>query len=71
MSNHSTLLLDFMEKMKDRKRRFRFENAWLKESECREIVVGNWERSVSGHIQDKIQLCSGDLWIWGIKSDYS
>ena len=40
-SDHSALFLDFMEKPKIRKRRFRFENAWLKEAECREIVVSS------------------------------
>ena len=66
-SDHSALFLDFMERPRIRRRRFRFENAWLKEAECKGIVVSSWERSVNGHIQEKIKQCSGDLQIWGEK----
>ena len=37
-SDHSALFLDFLVGQAIRKRRFRFENVWLKEAECRTLV---------------------------------
>lgn len=47
------------------KRRFRFENAWLTDPMCRQLVWDSWESNVGGDIQDKIKLCGENLQQWG------
>ena len=64
-SDHSALLLDFLETKISRHRRFRFENAWIKEKDCRKLVGVRWSRSGKGNIQDKITECGHDLRVWG------
>ncbi|CAH9083997.1 unnamed protein product [Cuscuta epithymum] len=48
-----------------RRRRFKFENVWLKEADCREVVVRGWfmrrERGVVGQIED----CRREVGSWG------
>ncbi|KAM6558835.1 uncharacterized protein LOC133033269 [Cannabis sativa] len=44
---------------------FRFENAWLREPLCKQLVEGCWEGSGSLTIQDKIQKCGEVLGKWG------
>ena len=60
-SDHSALLLDFLEKTVSRQRRFRFENAWIKEDDCRHLVGVSWSRNGRSNIQDKIAECGHDL----------
>ena len=64
-SDHSALLLDFLERKVSRQRRFRFENAWIKEEDCRHLVGVSWSRNGRSNIQDKIAECGHDLRVWG------
>ncbi|KAH9786019.1 reverse transcriptase domain-containing protein [Citrus sinensis] len=47
--------------------RFRFENVWLRESDCEAVVQRSWSSSAGFPIQHKLAVCGGDLWIWGGK----
>lgn len=65
-SDHSPLLLvPEVNNKFTAKRRFRFENAWLTDPMCRQLVWDSWESNVGGDIQDKIKLCGENLQQWG------
>lgn len=40
-----------------KKRRFKFENVWLKEDKCRQIFKHGWEDAGRGEIMEKIVFC--------------
>lgn len=46
-------------------RRFRFENAWVREPMCKQIVQDNWEMHSTDPLQRKIKCCSTALAEWG------
>lgn len=46
-------------------RRFRFENAWLKDPLCYEIVKDCWNADEGGSIFTKLNLCATKLASWG------
>uniref|UniRef100_A0A803QGE0 Reverse transcriptase domain-containing protein n=1 Tax=Cannabis sativa TaxID=3483 RepID=A0A803QGE0_CANSA len=46
-------------------RSFRFENAWLREPMCREVVRSNWEALNGRDLMDKIKSCGEALEVWG------
>nr|GLL21981.1 uncharacterized protein LOC109150438 [Ipomoea trifida] len=48
-----------------RHRRFCFDNAWLREDKCREIISNSWDRSVGHDVLHRIAVCGEDLWKWG------
>lgn len=48
-----------------RRRKFKFENLWIKESRCREVVLNSWVHSHGLDLQSKLELCSRNLWNWG------
>ncbi|XP_019189731.1 PREDICTED: uncharacterized protein LOC109184143 [Ipomoea nil] len=55
---------------RSRKRRcFKFENYWLKETRCREIVHQSWSNSQGLQISSRFEICSYENWKWGI--DYN
>ena len=58
--DHSALLLDFLEKKVSRRRRFHFENAWIKEEDYRHLVGVSWS-----HGGRSIAECGHDLRVWG------
>lgn len=45
--------------------RFRFENSWLKEERCSEIVADCWAKNEGRDIADKIESCATSLKVWG------
>ncbi|XP_074374038.1 uncharacterized protein LOC141714417 [Apium graveolens] len=47
------------------KRKFRFENAWLTDPMCKQLVVESWEISNNADIQSKIKHVSDNLFQWG------
>ncbi|XP_074327886.1 uncharacterized protein LOC141665802 [Apium graveolens] len=65
-SDHSPLLLvpDSMNRG-NRKRHFRFENAWLTEPACFQIVKSCWEEEDNGSVIQKLKSCANSLDIWG------
>lgn len=46
-------------------RRFRFENAWLKEAMCKDIVLDCWESNGELGYSQKLQACQTKLGVWG------
>ncbi|KAJ8755052.1 hypothetical protein K2173_016557 [Erythroxylum novogranatense] len=45
-------------------RRFRFENAWTIEEECRQRILRRWSIGSTGSLQHKLLSCSLDLQAW-------
>lgn len=48
-----------------RRRRFKFENMWIKESECRGIVKSSWNEEDTNDILNKMVRCCARLEEWG------
>lgn len=46
-------------------KRFRFENAWLREPMCQQIVEETWRMYAGLSLQQKIAKCAESLQIWG------
>ena len=46
---------------------FSFDNVWLKERECRQVVERSWTASAGFDLQHKIALCRFELMKWGAK----
>ncbi|XP_031090858.1 uncharacterized protein LOC115995850 [Ipomoea triloba] len=65
-SDHLPLALWSLSSVRVRKRRkFKFENCWLKETQCQEIVSRSWEISVGLNLCDRFEVCSQEIWKWG------
>ncbi|XXG49420.1 hypothetical protein AAC387_Pa02g3610 [Persea americana] len=46
-------------------KRFRFENLWLREVDCVDVIRNSWVSSVGSPIQRKISVCGSALLEWG------
>lgn len=67
-SDHLPLYLQLQKQVYvPKERRFRFENVWVREKECRNIVKNGLERSGESDIVDKIRVCGVKLQEWGVK----
>ncbi|XP_074378461.1 uncharacterized protein LOC141719998 [Apium graveolens] len=65
-SDHLPLYLQLNKKVYRRKeRRFRFENSWLRESECEIVVKNGWNEAVELELMAKINFCGLKLQEWG------
>ncbi|XP_062088511.1 uncharacterized protein LOC133795077 [Humulus lupulus] len=65
-SYHSPIWLDLAYRRRDPfVKRFRFENAWVREPMCRQIVQANWLSYHTVSLHDKIRCCSTALAEWG------
>uniref|UniRef100_A0A803NGT2 Reverse transcriptase domain-containing protein n=1 Tax=Cannabis sativa TaxID=3483 RepID=A0A803NGT2_CANSA len=65
-SDHSPILLSpYDPDVTFAKKRFRFENAWLREPLCTQIVSDCWEFSNSSSVTAKIESCGKALADWG------
>lgn len=47
-----------------KKRRFQFENVWLKEEECKQVVMNGWGEAGNRNIMEKIEYCGFKLQEW-------
>lgn len=66
VSNHTPLLLEFEKKVRrERVRRFRFENQWLREEGSYGIVFDSWSNSIGMDLLDRLGSCSKSLYDWG------
>ncbi|XP_017251667.1 uncharacterized protein LOC108222250 [Daucus carota subsp. sativus] len=66
MSDHLPLFLQLNKKAYEPKGyRFRFENIWLREKECVNVVRNGWELAGGMDITGKIRLCAEKLQQWG------
>lgn len=45
-------------------KRFCFENVWLKEEQCRDIIVHSWNTNGNLDIMSKITICSNNVGVW-------
>ncbi|XP_074346889.1 uncharacterized protein LOC141685699 [Apium graveolens] len=48
-----------------RAKRFKFENTWIREQDCRGVVKQGWERAGCGTVLEKIRSCGSILQEWG------
>ncbi|XP_017233198.1 uncharacterized protein LOC108207248 [Daucus carota subsp. sativus] len=65
-SDHLPLFLDLNKKVyAPRVRRFKFENVWIREDQCRKIVQESWEQVEGRSVVDKLEFCCLKLEEWG------
>lgn len=65
-SDHKPLLLvPEMINTGQKRRQFKFENAWLTDPMCSHIIKGCWEDEVTSDVLQKIRNCANSLEIWG------
>lgn len=65
-SDHLLILLEPVPLVPtSRFKQFRFENMWLREPDCEEIVKDSWNDRGGCSIQDKISACGNELRRWG------
>lgn len=61
-SDHSALYLQInIWRPVTRRSRFRFENSWLRERRCSEIVQECWQQSPNRSVKERIELCAQEL----------
>ncbi|XP_019167877.1 PREDICTED: uncharacterized protein LOC109163583 [Ipomoea nil] len=61
-SDHMPLLLTPVATVNTmRQKRFLFDNMWLREDRCREVVAQSWERTVGRDVLVRIECCSRDV----------
>lgn len=57
-SDHLPICLQLQKQVYiQKKKRFKFENLWIKEDECRQIVKNGWEDAGDKGILEKIAFC--------------
>nr|GMD81146.1 uncharacterized protein LOC109179748 [Ipomoea batatas] len=44
---------------------FKFENVWVRDAECREVVGRSWDSGVGIGILQKVEKCGQELQVWG------
>nr|GMC95483.1 uncharacterized protein LOC109167502 [Ipomoea batatas] len=44
---------------------FRFENLWLREAHCRDIMIASWSKTHGQCLMDRVGSCGKAIWIWG------
>ena len=65
-SNHLPILLEPIPLVPNSIfKQFRFENMWLREPDCEEIIKASWNDIGGCLIQDKIFACGNELMCWG------
>ncbi|XP_019172068.1 PREDICTED: uncharacterized protein LOC109167502 [Ipomoea nil] len=45
--------------------RYRFENLWLREAHCREVMIDSWSKSHGQDLMNRVGRCGKAIWIWG------
>lgn len=65
-SYHLPLFLNLMKQVYvPRAKRFKFENTWIREQDCRGVVKQGWESAGCDTILEKIRSCGSKLQEWG------
>lgn len=65
-SDHTPLLLEpYSYEYQRPVKRFRFENAWMREPMCGQLVAEAWSESSGKTLTDKISFCASKLEVWG------
>ncbi|KAK6141663.1 hypothetical protein DH2020_024605 [Rehmannia glutinosa] len=66
MSDHSPIFLELGQQFRiKRVKKFRFENAWIREKDCRDVVVQGWNKGEPGNLRSRIEFCGAELYSWG------
>ena len=65
-SDHTTLILELGNQRSSGYRKFRFENSWIGNPECINIINQGLERSRGNDITRHISKCTSDLSVWGM-----
>lgn len=68
-SDHCTLLLNLNSSGNYGVKRYihQFENVWLKEQDCRNVIMTSWNRTALLEFSTRLRLCCDELWEWGAK----
>lgn len=64
-SDHTVIFLDLAGTRWKTPSRFCFENAWLMDAECKEVVCNSWEKSKDPSFLTRIKQCGIKLQSWG------
>lgn len=66
-SDHSAIFLDVHGSLGNevRCRNFRFENAWLSEEGCKQVVLQAWNEGKYADMQERLKICATRLMGWG------
>lgn len=65
-SDHCPILLElYNSKVEFQVKRFRFENAWLREPMCQQIIEEVWSSGMNRSFYEKLKACSEILSSWG------
>lgn len=65
-SDHLPLFLQINKQVyRSKEKRFRFENVWLREKECMQVVKNGWEEAEDRNLLEKIEFCGVKLQEWG------
>lgn len=65
-SNHLSLFLSHEGLVVHRKKkRNHFENLWLKDNVCRDLVIQSWANSKGHNLITRVERCSKAVWEWG------
>lgn len=66
LSDHLPLMLWPIPSVRSSRRKsFKFENLWLREVQCREVVYNCWRNSLGVHLPARLELCGRAIWKWG------
>lgn len=66
MSDHLPFYLQLNKQVyRPKERRFKFENLWLRESDCEGVIRNGWSEAEGMGIVDKVKVCSMRLQEWG------
>ncbi|VFQ99103.1 unnamed protein product [Cuscuta campestris] len=65
-SDHSAIFLSIHKPHKvARSYRFRFENAWLRDAGCKEVISAAWRETMGMDLPQKLERCGSKLMTWG------
>lgn len=65
-SDHMSLILWPLSTIQVRRcKKFKFENLWLNETQCREVMVSCWENTEGLNLLTRLGACSKAIWEWG------
>ncbi|MDV3199997.1 MAG: endonuclease/exonuclease/phosphatase family protein, partial [Candidatus Phytoplasma australasiaticum] len=65
-SDHSAIFVNIVQPQNDlSQRRFMFEQAWMKDPECKEVIVKSWSDSRGLSVPCKLSNCAAELKKWG------
>ncbi|XP_019163544.1 PREDICTED: uncharacterized protein LOC109159890 [Ipomoea nil] len=65
-SDHSAIFVEIHGLRQARqRRRFLFENAWLAEAGCKDIVLNAWNVTAGDSVPTRLSYCGDSLYVWG------